>query len=241
MTGAASGIGLAVAHRLAGMGATVALNHLGGAAQAAALAGVLPRAIAIQADVSRKADVEAMVSRVVEELGGLDVLINSAGVSDDSRFLETAEEDWERVLAVNLKGPFLCAQAAARVMIPRGGGAIVNVSSIHEDLPMPYGAAYSASKGGLRMLMRTLAVELAPHRIRINNVAPGAIATPMNDALLHDPERMRLLQAVVPLARIGTSDEVASVVCFLASDAASYVTGATYGVDGGLLRYSTTV
>jgi glucose 1-dehydrogenase len=182
-----------------------------------------------------------MVSRVVEELGGLDVLINSAGVSDDSRFLETAEDDWERVLAVNLKGPFLCAQAAARVMIPRGGGAIVNVSSIHEDLPMPYGAAYSASKGGLRMLMRTLAVELAPHRIRINNVAPGAIATPMNDALLHDPERMRLLQAVVPLARIGTSDEVASVVCFLASDAASYVTGATYGVDGGLLRYSTTV
>ena len=241
VTGAASGIGLAVARNLAGAGATVAINHLGGGAHAAALAGSLPGAIAIEADVSRRADVDAMMARVVTELGGLDILVNNAGISDDSPFLGTAEEAWDRVIAINLKGPFLCAQAAARAMIPRGGGAIVNVSSIHEDVPMPYGAAYSASKGGLRMLMRTLALELAPHGIRVNNVAPGAISTPMNDALLHDPDRMRVLQSVVPLARIGTAEEVARVVGFLASDAASYVTGATYGVDGGLIRYATTV
>jgi glucose 1-dehydrogenase len=152
---------------------------------------------------------------------------------------EVALEDFDAVLRANLRGPFCCLQAAARVMRDAGrGGAIVNVSSVHEDLPFPGHTPYVVAKGGLRMLMRNAAAELAPHGIRVNNVAPGAIATPVNAATLADPDKMALLERVVPLARMGTPEEVAEVVVFLASDRAAYVTGSTYTVDGGLVRHA---
>jgi glucose 1-dehydrogenase len=142
------------------------------------------------------------------------------------------------MLHVDLKGAFLCAQACGRVMREHGGGAIVNISSVHEDVPFPGFVHYCAAKGGLRMMMRALALDLAPYRIRVNNIAPGAIATPINERTLEDPAKMDLLRRVVPLGRMGTPDEVAQVALFLASDRAAYVTGSTYYVDGGLARHA---
>jgi glucose 1-dehydrogenase len=173
VTGAGSGIGHATAERLAGAGAQVVVNHFGHDDEARALAERLPGALAVRTDVSSSADVAAMMARVERELGGLDVLVNNAGIASGSAVVDMPDDEWERVLAVNLTGPFLCARAAARMMAARGGGAIVNVSSIHEDVPLPSGAAYSVSKGGLRMLMRQLAFELGPHRIRVRCARPS--------------------------------------------------------------------
>jgi glucose 1-dehydrogenase len=242
VTGAGSGIGHATAELLGGAGAAVCVNYLGHdyAEEARALAARLPRAIAVEADVSNAAQVAGMVERVESELGPLQVLVNNAGVEGAVPFLELDEETWDRVQRVNLKGAFLCAQAAARAMRRSGqGGSIVNVSSIHEDLPLPGNAAYCASKGGLRMLMRNIAVELAPYGIRVNNVAPGAIATPINASTLDDPEKLETLRRTIPLGRVGRPEEVAQVVLFLASDESSYVSGSTYYVDGGMVRYAT--
>jgi glucose 1-dehydrogenase len=239
VTGAGSGIGYAIAERFGAAGAAVCVSYLGFEEEAKALAARLPKAIAVRADVSVAADVQAMVERTVNELGGVDVLVNNAGIEKEVPFLELEETTWDTILAVNLKGPFLCARACARVMRNAGRpGAIVNISSIHEDVPFPGFSSYCASKGGLRMLMRNLAVELAPYRIRVNNVAPGAIVTPINEATLHDPEKLATLRRIVPLGRMGEAREVAEVALFLASDAASYVTGSTYYVDGGMIRYS---
>src|SRR5438105_979863 len=220
VTGAGSGIGYAIAERLADAGAAVCVGYLGYEEDARALAARLPRAIAVRADVSVAADVRAMVDRTVRELGTVDVLVNNAGIEKEVPFLDLDEETWDTTLAVNLKGPFLCAQACARVMRDAGrGGSIVNVSSIHEDLPLLGFTPYCASKGGLRMLTRNLAVELARHRIRVNNVAPGAIATPMNAATLDDPEKVAILHRVIPLGRVVRPSELAEVALFLASDA----------------------
>jgi len=242
VTGAGSGIGHAVATRLGREGASVAVNYFGYEDEAERLAqelsGCCTRSLAVEADVSSAGDVDAMVARVSEELGPVGVLVNNAGINAPAPLLDVTDEDWGRVLAVNLTGAFLCLRACGRVMRTAGGGSIVNVSSVHEDLPFPDGAAYAASKGGLRMLMRNAAFELAPLRIRVNNVAPGPIATPANKEALEDPETQRLVRAVVPLARWGEPDEVAEVVLFLASDRSRYVTGATYSVDGGLLRHT---
>jgi glucose 1-dehydrogenase len=242
VTGAGSGIGHATAELLGGAGAAVCVNYFGHdyAEEARALAARLPRAIAVEADVSNAAQVTGMVERVESELGPLRVLVNNAGVEGAVPFLELDEKTWDRVQGVNLKGAFLCAQAAARAMRrSRLGGSIVNISSIHEDLPLPGNAAYCASKGGLRMLMRNIAVELAPHGIRVNNVAPGAIETPINASTLADPDKLETLRRTIPLGRVGRPEEVAQVVLFLASDASSYVSGSTYYVDGGMVRYAT--
>jgi len=167
------------------------------------------------------------------------VLVNNAGIERESPFLELDEETWDQILAVDLKGAFLCAQAAARVMRDaERGGSIVNISSIHEDLPFPGFTPYCAAKGGLRMLMRNIAVELAPFRIRVNNVAPGAIATPINEPTMADPKKRAKLESIIPLGRVGSPQEVAEVALFLASDASSYITGSTYYVDGGMIRYA---
>jgi glucose 1-dehydrogenase len=239
VTGAGSGIGYAIAERLASAGASVCVNYLGYEQEAKELASKLPKAIAVRADVSNAAEVSAMFEQARRELGSVDVLVNNAGVEKPVPFLDLDEKTWDLMIDVNLKGAFLCSQAAARIMRDSGrGGSIVNISSVHEDVPFPMFAPYCASKGGLRMLMRDIAVELAPHRIRVNNVAPGAIATPINTETLEDPEKVAALQGIIPLRRIGTPEEVASVVLFLASDDASYVTGSTYYVDGGMIRYA---
>ena len=239
VTGAGSGIGAAIAERLATAGAAVCVNYLGYEEDAKALAQRLPKAIAIKADVSKAADVQAMVDTTVKELGSIDVLVNNAGLERSMPFLDIDEATWDLMLDVDLKGAFFCAQACGRVMRDAGhGGSIVNISSIHEDVPFPGFTPYCAAKGGLRMMMRNAAIELAPYKIRVNNVAPGAIATPINAETLNHPERVAMLKMIVPLMRMGTPQEVAEVALFLASDRSSYVTGSTYYVDGGMVRYS---
>ena len=240
VTGAGSGIGQAIAQALADAGAGVCINYYGAYEdEAKQHAARLPKAIAVSADVSDPGDAARLVSTTVQELGGVDVLVNNAGIEHSIPILDLEVKDWDAVIAVNLRGAFCCLQAAGRVMRDSGrGGSIVNISSIHEDVPFPGYAAYCASKGGLRMLMRDAAVELARHKIRVNNIAPGAIETPINAATLSDPEKVATLQRIIPLARMGKPEEVAAVAVFLASDRSSYVTGSTYYVDGGMVRYA---
>ncbi|MGH7904468.1 MAG: SDR family NAD(P)-dependent oxidoreductase [Candidatus Dormibacteraceae bacterium] len=242
VTGAGSGIGHAIAHRFGIEGASVVVNYFGWEDEAERLAAELSqdaqRSIALKADVSSATDVQAMVDRVVKEFGRLDILVNNAGVESAADFLDVKEEDWDRMIDIDLKGAFLCMQACGRVMKGNGGGSIVSISSIHEDFPFPRFAPYSAAKGGLRMLMRNASLELAPFGIRVNNIAPGAIETPINKATLGDPEKVAALHQIIPLGRMGRTDEVAQVALFLASGRSSYVTGSTYYVDGGMVRYA---
>src|SRR6202162_2610117 len=239
VTGAGSGIGYSIAERLGAEGAAVCVNYLGYEDDAKALAQRLPKAIAFKADVSKAVEVQAMVDATLKHFGTVDVLINNAGLERSVPFLDIDEATWDLMLDVDLKGAFFCAQACGRVMRDAGkGGSIVNISSIHEDVPFPGYTPYCAAKGGLRMMMRNAALELAQHRIRVNNVAPGAIATPINAKTLNDPEKVATLQRIIPLQRMGQPEEVVEVALFLASDASSYVTGSTYYVDGGMVRYS---
>jgi glucose 1-dehydrogenase len=241
VTGASSGIGRAIALRLGRDGADVGVGYRQSAAGAAAACAEIQklgrRAIPIQGDVAVVADARRIVGDAVAQLGRLDILINNAGLEIKQPFLDVTEESYDRVLTVNLKGAFFCAQAAARQMIRQGGGGrIVNISSVHEDLAMPGNAPYCASKGGMRMLMRTICLELAPHQITVNNVGPGAIATPINQTTLQSPKLLQQLLAEIPLHRLGTPEEVAELVAYLVSPAAAYVTGSTYFIDGGLMR-----
>jgi glucose 1-dehydrogenase len=241
VTGAGSGIGYAIAHLFAQNGAAVAINYLGRGDDAQKLAQTIEaeggKAFAFEADISDASAVESLVATTVETFGRLDVLVNNAGIERSTPLLEIEEANWDRTLAVDLKGPFLCLQAAARRM-QKTGGSIVNISSIHEDLPFPGFTPYVTAKGGLRMLMRNASLELAPYAIRVNNIAPGAIATAINAATLTDPAKVERLEEIVPLRRMGTPDEVAQVALFLASDRASYVTGSTYFVDGGFVQHA---
>jgi glucose 1-dehydrogenase len=237
VTGASSGIGAAIAQEFGRQGARVVVNYVGDPDPAQAIVAQLPEAIAAEADVSQAASVQRLLRHAVERFGGVDVLVNNAGIERHAPFLDKTEADWDAVLAVDLKGPFLCTQAVARDMVRRRArGTIINISSVHEDLPFPGYAAYCAAKGGLRMLCRDLALELAPYGINVVNVAPGAIATPINTATLADPEKKLALEREIPLGRIGTPEEVASLVAYLASDAAAYITGTTVFIDGGLMR-----
>ena len=242
VTGAGSGIGHAIAERLGRAGAMLVVNYFGFEEEAEELAAKLTaaghRSIALQADVSNSGAVADMVERARQEFGGVDILVNNAGIESPKPFLEIEEKSWDRMLGVDLKGAFLCAQACGRAMRERGGGSIVNISSVHEDVPFPGFAPYSAAKGGMRMLMRNMALELAPFKIRVNNIAPGAIRTPIQAATGDGPEKERRLDAIIPLGRMGTPEEVAEVALFLCSDRASYVTGSTYYVDGGMVRYA---
>jgi L-rhamnose 1-dehydrogenase len=248
VTGASRGIGRGIALGLAAAGADVAVNyHLPDAAEfgrdnaadAAAVAGEIEgtgrRALAVEADVSDRAAVAAMVDRVVAELGGLDILVTSAGICPFHDFLTMPEELWDRVHAVNLKGAFLCAQAAARVMVGKGsGGRIIGVSSISALVGGGQQAHYTPTKAGIHSLMQSLAISLGPHGITCNSVLPGAIATDINKADWSDPAKRAYLDARIPLGRFGEPEDVAGPVTFLASDAARYVTGAALLVDGGL-------
>src|SRR2546427_12455523 len=233
VTCANSGIGQAIATRFAAEGAHVAVNYLPGGQRgedaAREVAAFGPAGLAVAGDVSRREDVERMVAQTVERFGRLDIAVNNAGIEIKKPFLEVTDEEWNRVIAVDLFGVFLVSQAAARQMVKQGqGGKLVNVSSVHEDIPFPQYAAYCAAKGGVRMLMRDLAIELAPYKININNIAPGAIATPINQAVLEDPTALKNAVSEIPWGRFGKPEEVAAVAVFLASDAAEDVTGGAY-------------
>jgi glucose 1-dehydrogenase len=242
ITGGSSGIGRAIALAFGEEGADVAVHYNRGQEAADAVVQTLQqlgrRAVALQANVAEVGPAQALVAAAVAALGKLDVLVCSAGVEVQEPFLEVTEAHYDLVLDVNLKGAFFAAQAAARQMVQQGtGGRIVNVSSIHEDVAFLKYSPYCLSKGGMRMMARTLCQELAPHRITINNVAPGAIATPINQKTLANTTLLDELKAVIPLERLGTPEEVAAVAVFLASDAA-YVTGSTYYVDGGMTHFN---
>jgi glucose 1-dehydrogenase len=177
-----------------------------------------------------------MIVQAISRFGQIDVLVNNAGIEHETPFLDKSEQEWDRVISVNLKGPFLCTQIAAREMAKNSGGTIINISSVHEDLPFPGYAAYCAAKGGLRMLCRDLALELAKHHINVVNVAPGAIDTPINERTMVDPEKKLALDREIPLGRVGKPEEIAKLVCYLASDDADYITGTTVVIDGGLMH-----
>lgn len=246
VTGGDQGIGRGIALRLAAEGADVALCYRANRSGAeevvttimgdSAGEGSARRALAIQADVSDTAQIQSFITTVFERFGAADILVNNAGLERRADFWDVTEQEYDLVLDVNLKGVFFTTQAVVRRWIAtKTPGKIINISSVHEELPFPHFAAYCASKGGLKMLTRNLAIELAPHRITINNIAPGAIETPINKALLNDPAKLRPLLENIPLKRLGTPEDVAGVAAFLASSDADYITGTTLLVDGGLL------
>ena len=241
ITGAATGIGQAIAVAFAEACAAVVVDYVGDASVTAdtlsKINAVKGKALAAEADISNPADVNSLILRTIAAFGKLDIFVNNAGIEKKIPFVEYPLNVWEKIIAVNLTGPFLCCQAAARQMIQQGnGGRIINISSIHEDLPMPTNAPYCASKGGLRMLMRTIAVELAPHQITVNNIGPGAIFTPIDKDVESDPKLNNQILAEIPLGRWGKPEEVAELAVYLASDAPAYVTGSTFFIDGGMLR-----
>ena len=249
VTGGTSGIGQAIAVRFAEYGANVAINYLRQPAEAADTdqqvracvnrvqqEGV--RDVLVQGDVSREEDVVAMVGHTVSELGGLDVLINNAGIQISRHSDELSSADFDKVLAVNLRGAFLCAREAIRHFLAEGKpGVIVNVSSVHQLIPKPDYLGYSTSKGGMQNLTRTLALEYAARGIRVNGIGPGATVTPINRAWIEDPVKREQVESHIPMARAGTADEMGAVACFLASDDGGYITGQTIFVDGGLTLY----
>jgi glucose 1-dehydrogenase len=245
VTGASTGIGKAIATRFAAEGAHVVVNYRPGGkvdtemAQAEA-SSFGPTSIAVAADVSRREDVERMIEQIKEKFGRLDIAINNAGIEIKRPFLEVTDDEWHKVIAVNLFGSYVVSQVAAREMVKQGaGGKLIFISSVHEDIPFPDYTAYCASKGAVRMMMRNLAMELAAYKINVNNIAPGAIATPINQAVLDNPVAMKNAVSEIPWGRFGRPEEVASVAVFLASDEAEYVTGSTYYVDGGLTQQVT--
>jgi glucose 1-dehydrogenase len=250
VTGSTSGIGQAIAVRFAEYGANVAINYLRHPEEAEETeeqvhtclnqvrqTGV--KDVLVQGDVSKEADVEQMMADAVEQLGGIDVLVNNAGIQISRPSHELSAADFDKVLAVNLRGSFLCAREAIKRFLDVGnGGVIVNVSSVHQLIPKPDYLGYSASKGGMQNMTRTLALEYAAHNIRVNGIGPGATVTPINRAWIDDPVKREQVVSHIPLARAGTSDEMAGVTCFLASDDAAYITGQTIFVDGGLTLFA---
>jgi glucose 1-dehydrogenase len=240
VTGGDQGIGQAIALRLAEEGANVVIsyrkNHDGADETRKRIEALGRHAAAIQADVGIIADAQRIVTDAVAALGSIEILVNNAGIEKNAGFLDVTEQDYRAVIDVNLTGPFFATQAFARHRRDRkAGGKVINISSVHEELPFPHFTAYCASKGGLKMMMRNLSIELAPLGITINNVAPGAIETPINAKLLNDPKLLNPLLANIPLNRLGKPGDVAGVVAFLASADADYITGSTIVIDGGLL------
>ena len=241
VTGGSSGIGQGIALCFAKEGASIVVDYRGNDTAANETKQKIEqaggKAIIVMADVAKVTEVENLVDAAWKAFGKCDVLVNNAGVEKHADFQDVTEEDYDMVLQVNLKGPFFTTQAfVKRLLAANMPGRVINMSSIHEDMVFPHFSTYCASKGGLRMLMRDIAVELGPKNITINNIAPGAISTPINTALLNNKPKLDALLANIPLGRLGSVDDVANLAVFLASDDASYITGSTFVVDGGLLR-----
>jgi len=249
VTGGSSGIGQAIAVRFAEYGANVAVNYLRQPEEAhdteeqvqACVSKVQQegvRDVLVGGDVSDEEQVVAMVADAVEGLGGLDILVNNAGIQISRPSDELSSADFDRVLAVNLRGSFLCARQAIRQFLADDrAGSIINISSVHQLIPKPGYLGYSASKGGMQNLTRTLALEYAGRGIRVNGIGPGATVTPINRAWIDDPVKRRQVEEHIPMRRAGDADEMGGVACFLASDLAAYITGQTIFVDGGLTLF----
>ena len=241
VTGSGSGIGQAIAERLAQEGADCVVDYRDHVEEAQVtvdkIAAAGGKSILVRADVTKIDDTQNLIEQAWQQLGGCDILVNNAGIERGSDFWDTPEADYDAVLAVNLKGPFFLTQAfVRRLRDAKKPGRVINISSVHEDMVFPHFATYCASKGGMRMLMRDLAVELGPLGITVNNVAPGAISTPINAAMMADPSKLDPLLRNIPLGRLGTAQEVAGLVAYLGSEEAGYITGSTYVIDGGLMR-----
>ena len=252
VTGGSSGIGRAIAVRFGKEGANVAVNYSSsreGAEDTKAEIQAVEQCVdavrscgvdvvLLKADVAQEAEAVELISRTVEQLGGIDILINNAGIQIESASAEMSSEDFKRVVDVNLVGAFYCArEVLSRWLASNQRGCIINVSSVHEVIPKPNFLGYSVSKGGMRNLTQTLALEYAGRGIRVNNVAPGATVTPINSAWIDDPEKRAMVESHIPMGRAGDADEMAAAVAFLCSDEAAYITGQTLFVDGGLTLY----
>jgi glucose 1-dehydrogenase len=250
VTGGTSGIGQAIAVRFAEYGANVAINYLREPGEAAETEGQVQacvrkvqqegvRDVLVGADVSKEDEVVAMFEQAIDQLGGLDVLVNNAGIQISRPTEELSAADFDKVLAVNLRGAFLCAREAIKHFVDaEKPGSIINISSVHQRIPKPSYLGYSVSKGGMQNLTTTLALEFAGRGIRVNSIGPGATITPINRAWVDDPVKAEQVTSHIPMPRAGTADEMAGVTCFLASDDAAYITGQTIFVDGGLTLYA---
>jgi len=243
VTGGNSGIGLSIVLELAKQGANIVIDYVAHpeatddlVKQVVALG---DQAIGVKADVSKVDDLKTLIATAVEKFGRVDVMVNNAGVETRTSVLDTTEAQYEKVLAINLKSAFFGTQLAAQQMIKQGGGGrIINITSVHEDWPMPGNTAYCLSKGGMRMLTRTAGVELAPHNILVVGVGPGAVATPINLSTMNDPVLLGKLNAAIPMGRMAKPEEIGSVVAFLAGPGAAYITATTIFADGGIMQSS---
>ena len=243
VTGGNSGIGKAIALGLAKAGASIVIDYIAHPEATDALEREIlslgDQAVGVEADVGRLDDLQRLIDAAVTRFGRVDIMVNNAGVETRTSVLDTTEEQYDRVLSINLKSAFFGTQAAAKQMIKQGGGGrIINITSVHEDWPMPGNTAYCLAKGGMRMLTRTSGVELAPHGIRVVGVGPGAVATPINLSTMNNPALLERLNAAIPLGRMAKPEEIASVVVFLAGEGASYLTATTIFADGGIMQNS---
>ena len=243
VTGGNSGIGQAITLELARQGVQIVIDYVVDPAATEALeqqvAKLGSRSIGVEADVSKVSDLQKLVDAAVSGFGRLDIMVNNAGIETRTSVLDTTEAQYEKVMDVNLKSAFFGTQIAAKQMIKQGGGGrIINITSVHEDWPMPGNTAYCLAKGGMRMLTRTAGLELARHNILVVGVGPGAVATPINLSTMNDPGKLAKLDAAIPLGRMARPEEIASVVGFLAGDGASYLTATTIFADGGIMHSS---
>src|SRR4029434_9586171 len=243
VTGGNSGIGQAIVLELARQGASIVIDYVAHPEATEALerqiAKLGTQCTGVEADVSKLGDLEKLVGAAVGTFGRLDIMVNNAGIETRTSVLDNSESQYDRVLAINLKSAFFGTQIAAKQMVKQGGGGrIINITSVHEDWPMPGNTAYCLAKGGMRMLTRTAGVELAKHNILVVGVGPGAVATPINLSTMDDPAKLAQLNAAIPLGRMARPEEIASVVAFLAGDGASYLTATTIFADGGIMQSS---
>jgi glucose 1-dehydrogenase len=243
VTGGNSGIGKAIALGLAKAGAFIVIDYIADAMATDALeveiAALGDRSIGVEADVSKVEDLQRLFDAAVAAFGRVDIMVNNAGVETRTSVLDTTEAQYDKVLAINLKSAFFGTKLAAQQMIKQGGGGrIINISSVHEDWPMPGNTAYCLAKGGMRMLTRTAGVELAAHGVLVVGVGPGAVATPINTSTMKDPVELAKLDAAIPVGRMAQPEEIANVVVFLAGEGGSYLTATTVFADGGIMQNS---